>query len=254
MSVFSQNNFLDSMLETLSMTMKSTTPKSVYELYKEQEQQTIQAALINSERIKAQGEIELRNLQYKHSIQRGADVTRVAAAGGNLSGSFLDVLMQKAKFQTMDETTVSLNTSNAMSQVLRDGYLTAATYAMNAKIRAEGDKRATAGAIIAGVQKYFKNDQLERIEKARQEKMNSILEYRDTAFSSLMLDKYGEFFSNAKTQDEWASKELDDVYNAQTNTLRATAENKPKPRFGLLGGFGDLTETSLGTGGINQWA
>lgn len=227
---------------------ESTTPTSVYELYKQQEQAVIDTAISNASKIRAKGEVELRNLDYTHRIQRGADVTKVAAAGGNLSGSFLDVLVQKAKFQMIDEATVKTNTEMTALETLREGYMNAATYAMNANLRAEGDKRAIALSLVRGVQTYLKGAFADKQASKQQDSADQILQNkRDIALDSLIRN-YGLGYPD--------DQELTDVYKDQVKTLMdhdSTIQKLPK---GILGDFSSPLQTNINqsTQGDISWA
>ena len=105
-------NVLPAVLTTWSNLLANQGNKTQYELYKEQARSYIDTARQNSELIKNQGEIALMSMRQKHKLERGNDIVRVAARGGNMSGSNLDVAVRKEKIRKMNETILKANYTN----------------------------------------------------------------------------------------------------------------------------------------------
>lgn len=99
--------------------------RKVYALYKEQEKRLIETAMKQAERTELKGRIELRNLKVAQAAKRGKNIVGVAGAGGNLSGSFLDLATTNYKYNMQDQRTVSLNTLWETSEIKRSGYIKA---------------------------------------------------------------------------------------------------------------------------------
>ena len=107
---------------------------NVYSYFKKQENEYIQNAIEQSRRTQLKGDIALRNLRIKHLTMQGQNELAVASAGGNMSGSFLDKLVQNHKYNTMDERTSSIQTLWDVSNAKRAGYaraISAAGHAMS---------------------------------------------------------------------------------------------------------------------------
>lgn len=96
--------------------------RKVYSIYKKQEQMFIEQALLTAEREQLQGDIAMVSLRAEHAAHRGRNTLAVAAAGGNLSGSFLDKLMQNYQYNVMDERSQSLQTVWKVSNTKMEGY------------------------------------------------------------------------------------------------------------------------------------
>ena len=147
-------NVLPAVLTTWSNLIGTRSHKSEYELYKEQARNYIDTARSNAELIRSKGEIALRNLVYKDKLERGRDVATLGAAGGNLSGSALDVLVQKEKVRKMDEQTLKANYSNQAMMEIVNGYRQAGnTYGVLAA-KADADKWGVWASILKGVEAY----------------------------------------------------------------------------------------------------
>ena len=109
----------------------------INKLYKQQEAQYIDSAMQNARMIQLKGDIELRNLRYKHAEQQGLDELAVAAgANASLSGSFLDRLVANHKYAQADERSVSLSTLWAVTEAKREGYIKAIATAGQAELQA----------------------------------------------------------------------------------------------------------------------
>ena len=134
------NNWTSALFTTLKGLYSTYVPSEAYELYKKQEQEIIATAVSNAEQVRAKGEVELRNLRYKHDMAMGSDIIKVSGSGGNMSGSFLDALIQQRKYQMIDEQTVITNTTNQASAIMREAYRNAANVATQAQTAAQKQK------------------------------------------------------------------------------------------------------------------
>lgn len=239
-------NMMSGSLSTAWGILETSTPDSVYDLYKQQEAAVVSSATINAQRIRAKGEVELRNLEYAHAQAIGEDITKVAAGHGNLSGSTLDVLMQKEKFQMLDEATVQTNTETSAFEVMREGYMNAANYAMNAEIRAQGDAKAVAGAFVKGLGTYFSAEERDRLEATRQADLTKSQDAKQRRLVESMVSDYGLGYPG--------DPDMQEAYIDQTKTQMDTNSVNPKLRAGLLGGFEtNLDNNAMGSGGVS-WA
>lgn len=147
-------NVLPAVLTTWSNLLANQGNKSSYDLYKEQAKSYIETAKMNADLIKSEGEIALRNLEYKNKLQRGNDIVRVAASGGHLSGSNLDVLVRKEKIRKMNETTLKANYSNQVMLEMVNGYRQAGQTYLNLSAKAKADKYTAIASILKGVETY----------------------------------------------------------------------------------------------------
>lgn len=148
-------NVLPGVLTTFSNLLGIYGNETQYSLYKQQGQQYITAAKENAELIKQQGEIALRNLEYKNKLGRGQDVVAVAARGGNMSGSNLDVMVQQEKVRKMNENVLKGNYANQAMLELSNGYRQAASVYGQLRAKASSDKWATWASIFKGVEVYI---------------------------------------------------------------------------------------------------
>ena len=147
-------NVLPAVLTTWSNLLANQGNKSSYELYKEQAKNYVDTAKTNADLIRSEGEIALRNLEYKNKLQRGNDVLRIAASNMNLSGSNLDVLVRKEKIRKMNETTLKANYNNQIMMEMVNGYRQAGNTYLNLSAKAKGDKYSAIAAILKGVETY----------------------------------------------------------------------------------------------------
>ena len=147
----------------------------------------------------------------------------------------------------MDEATVQINTSNAAHEVMREGYLSAANYAMQAKIRAQTDKIAAVGALLKGVQTYFKDENADRAEQARRKAITTV---EDNRVDSVLNDITSQYRRVGYAGDE----DLNQAYKDQVKTQLKTNPINPKIRSGLIGDFDDGSATDINSGGNNLWA
>lgn len=97
----------------------------MYQIYQQQENYYLQNAAEQARRTQIKGDIALSNLRVKHATKEGTNELAVAAAGGNLSGSNLDKLVQNYKYDAVDERTSSLQTLWETSNIRRQGYIQA---------------------------------------------------------------------------------------------------------------------------------
>lgn len=233
-------------LVTAQSLLSSVSSSVTYDLYKQQEQQYIQNALVMAKRQKAAGEVELRNLEYTHTQQLGKAINTVAGAGGNLSGSALDVIMQKKRFAIMDESMVQINVSNAAHEVVREGFLNAANVAMQAKARAEADRFSAVGSMLRGFQKYFNVSNKTAAETERQ---RVITEETNKQYNMLQEDLLSQFPRKPYGSDSL----LNEAFIDQEKQTSELSIDKHKPNSGLIGDFSADT-LSINSGGNNLWA
>lgn len=109
---------------------------AVQQYYQRQEQEYIRNAEEQARRLQLKGDIALRNLRYEHKLEQGTNEIAVAAAGGNLSGSNLDMLAQNHKYNVLDERTQQIETLWAVSDAKRSGFVNAISTAGNAQATA----------------------------------------------------------------------------------------------------------------------
>lgn len=147
-------NVLPAVLTTWSNLLATRGSETEYDLYKEKARNYIETAKLNAELIRSKGEIALRNLEYKDKLETGADIATVGANKGNLSGTTLDVLVQKEKIRKMNEVTLQANYNNQAMLEMYNGYgQAAATYGTLAA-KAESDKWGAWTSILKGVEAY----------------------------------------------------------------------------------------------------
>lgn len=148
-------NVLPAVLTTWSNLLAVRGHKSEYALYREQAKAYKETAQMNADMIKSQGEIALRNLVYKDKLEKGADVARLGATGGNLSGTNLDVLVQKEKVRKMDEQTLRANYAQQAMMEVYNGYTQAANVYGTAAAKAQGDKYGVWASVFKGLETYM---------------------------------------------------------------------------------------------------
>lgn len=147
-------NVLPAVLTTWANLIGTKSNKSEYALYREQAKNYKETAQMNAELIRNQGEIALRNLVYKDKLERGADVARLGATGGNLSGTNLDVLVQKEKVRKMDEQTLRANYAQQAMMELYNGYGKAASVYGTLAAKANSDKYGVWASLFKGLEVY----------------------------------------------------------------------------------------------------
>ena len=220
------NNWTSALFATMKSLYANQVPDEVYSLYKQQEQAIISTANSNAEMVRAKGEVELRNLRYQHDREMGSDIIKVSGSGGNLSGSFLDALIQQRKYQMMDEQTVATNTINQDSAIMKEGYRNAANVALQAQNMAQKQRHGVFGAIMAGVDKYFELSYKDKAEAARQSAAEDTL----TNWTNRVMDRIKE---------DYNLTEADTVLNEVKQTQRKVLQDHgaTKTNYGVLGGF-----------------
>lgn len=194
------NNWTSALFATMKSLYANQIPDEAYALYKQQEQEIIATAETNAAVIRAKGEVELRNLRYQHDKAMGTDIIKVSGSGGNLSGSFLDALMQQRKYQIMDEKTIATNTENQVAAVLKEGYRNAAHVAMQAQVTAQKQKQGVFGALMAGLDKYFELSFKDKAEAARQDAANEKLERTQENMEQDRLARKGNLGLNSEEE------------------------------------------------------
>ena len=220
------NNWTSALFATMKSLYANQVPDEVYSLYKQQEQAIVSTANSNAEMVRAKGEVELRNLRYQHDREMGSDIIKVSGSGGNLSGSFLDALLQQRKYQMMDEQSVATNTINQASAILKEGYRNAANVALQAQNMAQKQRHGVFGAIMAGVDKYFELSYKDKAEAARQSAAEDTL----TNWTNRVMDRIKE---------DYNLTEADTVLNEVKQTQRKVLQDHgaTKTNYGVLGGF-----------------
>ena len=158
------NASVTGILSSLASVGSVLSTKGIYDYYKQQESLYIQDAEEQARRIKLKGALELRNLKVKNAQARGRNELAVAAAGGRLSGSALDVLTTNNKYNVMDEHTVSLQTLWDASEAKRRGYQGAMGVASKAMATASEQTKES----IRGFTSFIKGMSASLLEDSRQ--------------------------------------------------------------------------------------
>lgn len=184
-------NVLPAVLTTWSNLLANQGNQTQYELYKQQAKAYVDTARQNAELIKQQGEIELRNLRQKHTLQRGNDMVRIGARGGNMSGSNLDVALRKEKIRKMDELVLKGNYGNQVMQEMVNGYRQAGNVYGTLRAKASADKWLPLVSILKGVETYvgLQVRDAKVIEHARTKQANIDEAYK--LVISDQIDRYG---------------------------------------------------------------
>lgn len=233
------NNWTAALLVTGSQLLANKVPDETYDLYKQQEQAIIDAALNNAEMVKAQGEVELRNLRIKHDMAMGTDIIKVSGSGGNMSGSFLDALMQQRKYQMLDEKSVITNTVNQATAIMKEGYNNAMSVAIQAQNTAVKEKYGVYSALLAGFGTYVQSALKDKTEAARQDANNETLDRTKQNREDKRNSGYGVNSPtyNTGTGDATSGVDiLDQIKREQVN--QASLLNKYKmSKRGVLGNF-----------------
>jgi hypothetical protein len=150
---------ISSLGQTLSM-------GKMYEYYKRQEDLYLEAAAEQARRIQIRGNILLANLRTKHAITEGKNELAVAGAGaGSISGSFLDKLVTNRKYNTREEYVQGLETTWAVDNAKRQGYIQALDIAGKAAQTAYNTRTNA----ILGLVKGLQNASSSLLEDKRQE-------------------------------------------------------------------------------------
>ena len=147
-------NFLPAALTTLSGLLSTPVNETEYELYRKQAQEYISNARENAKLIRQKGEIDLRNLVYKNKLERGEDIATIGARGGNMSGSNLDVVLQKEKVRRMNEAVVQGDSITRSLMEMSNGYTKAASVYGTLSAKAKADGVNVWGNIMKGLTQY----------------------------------------------------------------------------------------------------
>lgn len=172
--------------------------RGVYDYFKQQESLYIQNAQEQARRIELKGALELRNLKVKNAIKRGSNELAVAAAGGRLSGSALDVLTTNNKYNVMDEHTVSLQTLWDAAEAKRKGYQDAmgvAAKAMNTA--AEQGKES-----IRGLTSFIKGMSESLLEDSRQYASDKAQTHQSYVKNGAIMDKLLYYYGLGLTDNK----------------------------------------------------
>lgn len=174
-------NLLPAAFTTFSNLLSLQGNKSQYELYKEQAREYVKAARDQAALIEKEGAIALRNMQYKNAQLRGQEKLAVAAKGGQMSGSNLDVLVRQEKIRLMDETTLKANYVNQAMLELNKGYQAAAGAYGTMATKASADKASVWASLLKGAEVYVASTVRDIKELKAVENQWAMLEYqRDT--------------------------------------------------------------------------
>lgn len=182
----------------------------VYRYYEQQEQLYIQNAAEQARRIQLKGDIELRNLEIAHKLEQGRNIVGVAGAGGNLSGSYLDMLTTNYKYNVMDERTSSLSTLWEVDNAKRAGYISAietAGQAMNLAYKNRASALQGLTSFAQSMSSALLKDKRQDIENsARFQITNKTLDY---LWRTQVLDRYGANSVSTSTKIEPATTSTD---------------------------------------------
>lgn len=227
------NNWTSALLVTGAHLLANKIPDETYDLYKQQEQAIIDTALNNAEMVRAQGEVELRNLRIKHDMAMGTDIIKVSGSGGNMSGSFLDALMQQRKYQMLDEKSVITNTINQSTAIMKEGYNNAISVAMQAKNTAVKEKYGVFSALVAGMGAYLDGALKDKTEAARQDANDESIKRTEQNRTDVRNYKYGKTKVDGNDVLEQVKQEQRDLFGRKQKTSS----------YGVLGNF----DQSLGS-------
>lgn len=228
---WSQNtwNVLPAVLTTWSNLFSSAGNQSTYDLYLAQAKEYIDTAEKNARLIRQKGAQELRNIEYKHKIEKGMDTVKAAGAGLNMSGSTLEALVQKEKVRKMDEQTVRANYENQAMITLANGYASAASTYGTLSAKAKADKYNVFASILKGVERYV----VSSVEDAKVATKNRIREEQNEKMINYMKGFYGQ------TQPESQSAKLapiGKVYTPEEINVLNSSSNSTGQTFNEWGG------------------
>lgn len=221
------NNWTSALLVTGAHLLANKVPDETYALYKQQEQAIVDTALHNADMVRAQGEVELRNMRIKHDLAMGTDIIKVSGSGGNMSGSFLDALMQQRKYQMMDEKTVIMNTVNQATAIMKEGYNNAISVAMQAKNTAVKEKYGVFSALVAGMGAYLDGALKDKAEAARQDANDESIERTEQNRTNARNYKHGKTKVDGNDVLEQVKQEQRDLFGRK----------KKASSYGVLGDF-----------------
>jgi hypothetical protein len=214
-------NVLPAVLTTWANLVESSGNKTQYELYKQQARDYINTAEMNADLIRKEGAIALRNLEYRNKIDRGADIVKVAAAGGNMSGSNLDVMIQKEKVRKMDEQTIRANYANQALTAIYNGYNQAANTYGVLSAEATKNKYSALASILKGVQRYVTSS----VEDSKVATQNRVLKEQNEALRAALLVEYGRDASTGQPVYQKEKVKMAPVGHKNTGTLFDTGNN-----------------------------
>lgn len=154
----SQNNYanllnasMTGLFTKLASIYSTWSSSKIYDLYEQQEELYVENAKKQAERLKVKGDIALANLRAKHALSEGTNVLAAAASGaGALSGSTLDKLMANKKYDTRDELSQSYETTWAVDNALRNGYIQAYSTATKAYSMALTQRNNAVSSLLKG--------------------------------------------------------------------------------------------------------
>lgn len=205
---------ISGILSGISSIYNTISARKVYAMYQKQEQAYIERALKQSEREQLRGDIAMVSMRAEHAAYRGRNKLAVAAAGGNLSGSFLDKLMQNYQYNVMDERSQSLETLWQVSNTKMQGYNNAISTAAKATAAAYAQRDAainsllgftlnSAKSAIADIQQQEKIDYLQETKVNQQQKIYDIQNEQLYGVSSSSLLKLNNGTSSSNQSRLW---------------------------------------------------
>jgi hypothetical protein len=207
-------NVLPAVLTTWSNLLSNQGNKTTYELYKEQASEYINTAKDNAELIRNKGKIALRNLEYKDRLERGADVAKVGAAGGNLSGSTLYNLVQKEKIRKANEMTVNADYTNQAMLELYNGYRQAGSAYGSLAIKAQSDRAGAWASIFKGLETYVGLQVADaKVESSKTESRRYSETTSQMRLDRLNKDNSGLFVSDLNNSDTYGLFSTDKGFN-----------------------------------------
>lgn len=184
-------NFLPAALTTLSGLLSTPVNETEYELYRKQAQEYVSNARENAKLIRQKGEIDLRNLRYKNKLERGEDIATVGARGGKMSGSNLDVVLQKEKVRKMNEAVVEGDSITRSLIEMTNGYRRAASVYGTMAAKAEADKTAVWGHIMKGLTQYVASTAQDAKLVNRMKSDRIMLDNLDETLTLNLYEEYG---------------------------------------------------------------
>lgn len=193
-------NLLPAALTTLSNTLALKSSQDSYALYQQQAVEYINTATQNAQIIRQKGEIDLRNLKYRNALERGNDIATVGAKGGNMSGSNLDIMIQKEKVRKMNEAATVGNTETQAMIEMRNGYQNAARTYGRLSAKAQSDKWAFTAAIFKGLEMYVGSTlqdmkQMDAINNYKKELNLRVQSAYDRINNNVLGGAFGDFIS-----------------------------------------------------------
>lgn len=219
-------NVLPAVLTTWSNLLNVQGNKTSYELYKEQARNYIDTAEKNAKLIEDQGAIALRNLQYKNKLQRGNDVLRIAASGGNMSGTNLDIVARKEKIRAMNEMALKGNYQNQIMMELSNGYRKAAMTYGELAAKAGADKVGALASILKGLEVYVGLSVRDAKVQSEKTAQKDVIDYDKQAAFDYLDYRYskGQYEKKTRMSGDYVERDMNPL-NTENNLLLAATED-----------------------------